>query len=384
MVTLLHRHIDTLFHSHIDTLLQMKLIMMILLLLSGVMSRGQEPEGFRIIGNLGGSLGGRLFLVGSTEKGLEDLGETDMEAGKFEFTGKVNGLTLAYILTEERQPIATLMLENRIFTLQSGATGIEIYGGEQQQIWNQFEAVTRDISRRQMQMEQQIKAAYSAQNQLQLQTLQSEFEQYASEAQKKQEDLLRSYKDAPAAACFVATAMGQLDYKGLSELFGMLGEPASASFFGGAVKQRLAELRRLEVGGTAPDFRAATLNGDTVSLYGTEAKLKLLDFWASWCGACRQANPHVRKIYAKYHGAGLEIIGVSLDQQKQAWAKAIRDDKLTWVQVSDLGGWKSRLASLYNVKAVPCTYLLDENNRVVGKNLRGKELQKKIAEMLGD
>ena len=361
----------------------MRPIIMIILLLSGLMSRGQDAEGFRIIGNLGGSLGGKLLLVASTEKGLEKLGETEMQAGKFEFTGKVNGLTLAYILTEEQQPIATLMLENQIFTLQSGETGIEIYGGQQQQIWNEFEAVTRDIMRKKMLIEQQMKSAYAAQNQMQMQALQSEFEKYAAEVQKKQDILLKTYKDAPAAACFVASAMEQMDYKSLQATYDMLGEAARSSFFGQAVNQHLAQLRNLEVGGIAPDFKAATLNGDTVTLYGTQARVKLVDFWASWCGPCRHENPNVRKIYEKYHKAGLEIIGVSLDTKKQEWAHAIREDKLTWINVSDLTQ-NSPIARRYNVKAIPCTYLLDADNRIVAKNLRGKDLQKKIAEMLGE
>lgn len=228
------------------------------------------------------------------------------------------------------------------------------------------------MSRKQMLMEQQAKAAYAAQNQMQLQVIQSDFEAYAAEVRKKQNGLLETYKDAPAAACFVALTMEQLDYKGLSEWYGVLGEGAKTSFFGKAVAEKLAALRNLEVGGTAPDFRAATLNGDTVSLYSITGKVKLVDFWASWCGPCRAENPNVRKIYDKYHAAGLEIIGVSLDTKKQDWAKAIRDDKLSWIHVSDLGGWQSELGRLYAVKAVPCTYLLDEHNRVVAKNLRGK------------
>lgn len=359
----------------------MKKIFLIILAV-GLSMAGIAQEGFKIVGDLGGTLGGKLMLVASTPKGVMKLGETEMVEGKFEFSGSVEGLTLAYILTEQRQPIATLMLENRDFLLVAGASGIEVQGSEQQTVWNQFEAVTREVGRKKLQLEQQAKAAYAAGNQMQLQALQEEFGQFASAMQKKQEALLEEYSDAPAAACFVASAMEQLDYQGLSEWYGKLGETARVSFFGRIVAEKVETLRNLEVGGTAPDFRAATLNGDTISLYGTSGKVKLLDFWASWCGPCRAENPNVRKIYEKYHQAGLEIIGISLDNKKQDWAKAIRDDKLSWVHVSDLGGWQSELGRLYAVKAVPCTYLLDENNRVVAKNLRGKALQKKIEEML--
>ncbi len=360
----------------------MKRIVLLIILAVGLSMAGIAQNGFKIVGDLGGTLGGKLMLVASTAEGLVKLGETEMVEGKFEFSGSVEGLTLAYILTDRQQPIATLMLENRDFLLVAGATGIEVQGSEQQTVWNRFEAMTREMSRKQMLMEQQAKAAYAAQNQMQLQVIQSDFEAYAAEVRKKQNELLETYKDAPAAACFVALTMEQLDYKGLSEWYGVLGEGAKTSFFGKAVAEKLAALRNLEVGGTAPDFRAATLNGDSVSLYGIAGKVKLVDFWASWCGPCRAENPNVRKIYDKYHAAGLEIIGVSLDTKKQDWAKAIRDDKLSWIHVSDLGGWQSELGRLYAVKAVPCIYLLDEHNRVVAKNLRGKALQKKIEEII--
>lgn len=360
----------------------MKYMIMILFLLGTCVARGQEEKGFHIQGNLGGSLSGKLMLIVNGSQGAVKLGETDMVNGLFEFSGKVDSLMLAYILTEKQQPVATLMLENREFTLKAGANGIDIEGGEQQAIWNEFETISREVMRKQTLLEPQMKAAYASQNQLELESLQKDYEEFMELAQKKREILLKTHSNSPAAACFLAISMEQFDYEPLQKTYDLLGGTAKSSLFGQAISQRLKDLKRLEPGGTAPDFKAVTLNGDTVTLYGIDAKVKLLDFWASWCAPCRAENPNMRKIYAKYHGAGLEIIGVSLDTKKQDWAHAIRDDKLTWVQVSDLMQ-ASPTAVLYNVKAIPCTYLLDENNRVVARNLRGKELQKKIAELLG-
>lgn len=358
----------------------MRQIIILAFVLFGIQAWGQE--GFHIVGNLGGSLGGKLFLVVNTPQGMAKLGESVMTAGSFEFKGSVKQLTPAYIVTEQQQPIATLMLENRAFTLKAGATGIEIEGGKQQEVWNEFEAISREVMREKMRIEQQVKAAYASQNQMRLQMLRGEFEKYAGEAQKKQNELLKTYCNEPAAACFLASSMGQMECKALQDAYDGLGEGAKASSFGRSIQQRLEHLLRLEPGGIAPDFKSVTLNGDTVSLYAMQAKVKLVDFWASWCGPCRQENPNVRKIYEKYHADGLEIIGVSLDTKKQDWAKAIRDDKLKWPQVSDLVQ-HSPVAALYAVRGIPCTYLLDADNRVVAKNLRGKELEKKIKEMLG-
>ena len=130
-----------------------------------------------------------------------------------------------------------------------------------------------------------------------------------------------------------------------------------------------------------PDFIGLTDKRDTVSLYGLQAKVKLVDFWASWCGPCRAEMPNVKKVYKKYHGKGLEILGVSIDQKAEDWLKALETDRLPWVNILDQ---ESRIAAYFLVQAIPHTILLDENNKIIAKNLRGKELEAKIAEVLGE
>ena len=193
----------------------------------------------------------------------------------------------------------------------------------------------------------------------------------------------KTYKDSPVTAFMIASVMLQMDYSSLKALHEMLGEPAKTCFYGQLIAIQLAALKQVEPGSVAPDFKGVTLNGDTLSLHGIKARVKLLDFWASWCEPCRRETPNVRKIYQKYHDKGLEIIGVSLDDKKQEWAKAMKNDKVTWPNVSDLKGKNSEIAARYFIRGIPHTILLDEDNRIVAKNLRGKALEKKIAELLG-
>ena len=132
------------------------------------------------------------------------------------------------------------------------------------------------------------------------------------------------------------------------------------------------------------DIELITPEGERkwLSEYVGHSKFLFIDFWASWCGPCRGENPHVVEIYKEYHPKGLEIFGVSLDNNKEAWVKAIADDGLVWKHGSDLKGWQSAPAQLYSVTGIPHTVLLDENNKIIAKNLRGDELKQKIAELL--
>ncbi|QCE42382.1 peroxiredoxin family protein [Psychroserpens sp. NJDZ02] len=138
------------------------------------------------------------------------------------------------------------------------------------------------------------------------------------------------------------------------------------------------------IGDYAPTFTAKTPEGKDLSLGDIKAKVIILDFWASWCSPCRRENPTVVKMYNKYHSKGLEIIGVSLDKQGQAsrWINAIAQDKLTWKHVSNLQGWQEPIAVAYGVHAIPATYILDGDGKVIAKNLREKALEDKVAEIL--
>lgn len=122
--------------------------------------------------------------------------------------------------------------------------------------------------------------------------------------------------------------------------------------------------------------------GDTIQLKNLLGKYVLLDFWASWCQPCRMENPNVVRIYEKYHFQGLEIFSVSLDDKKERWINAIKQDDLSWENHGcDFGGWQSVVATTYKVSSIPATFLLDKKGKIIAKNLRGEALEQKLAEL---
>ncbi|MEZ4804354.1 MAG: TlpA disulfide reductase family protein [Bacteroidia bacterium] len=137
----------------------------------------------------------------------------------------------------------------------------------------------------------------------------------------------------------------------------------------------------LAEGEVAPDIVLNQPNGKVLKLSDLKGKVVLIDFWASWCGPCRAEFPNVKRVYSKYKDQGFEIFGVSLDKDSAAWVNSINALGLNWRHVSDLKYWSSAPAKLYKVTGIPFTVLLDKEGRIIAKNLRGEELERKLEEL---
>ncbi len=178
---------------------------------------------------------------------------------------------------------------------------------------------------------------------------------------------------------FYSTTWGKEKTK---ELYEQLSSENKNSKFGKEIAKYIELNKEPKIGEKFADFESEDQNGKLIKLSELKGKAVLLEFWASWCGPCRQENPNLVKTYEKFNPKGFEIFAVSLDEDKESWLKAIEKDGLNWEHVSDLKGQRNEASLIYGINGVPDNFLIAENGEIIGRNLRGDELNAKLKEIL--
>ena len=203
-----------------------------------------------------------------------------------------------------------------------------------------------------------------------------------AEAPQQIEQLLEQNKGVLMSA-FLVTFFEQ-DFENHAKLYSSIRDALVKDYPDNPYVKHISERLKgvLLPGMEAPEISMKDPQDNIRRLSDLRGKVVLIDFWASWCGPCRRENPNVVRLYKKYHDKGFEIYSVSLDKEKSAWLKAIKDDGLVWPNhVSDLNGWTSSGGKTYGIMSVPSTVLVDTEGRIIARNLRGNELENKLAEI---
>jgi peroxiredoxin len=220
--------------------------------------------------------------------------------------------------------------------------------------------------------------------------LMKEYKELSEASQKIESERLTQFVSANsgsfAAVYLLDSYASRMELEKVESLYETLLPTYKDSRSGKSIAKVIEARKITAIGKTAPDFTQPDTLGNSVKLSDFRGQYVLVDFWASWCGPCRAENPNLVKTFNRYKDRGFTVLGVSLDQpgKKDAWLSAIHKDNLEWTQVSDLKFWDNEVAVLYGVKAIPTNLLLDREGKIIAKDLRGAELDKKMEEVLGN
>jgi len=262
--------------------------------------------------------------------------------------------------------------------------GLQVDGGPDQALYAAYENFrTASLARGVLAVRAAIRAAGEAGNTAEVDRLTvEEVRAYREHRHELNDFTLEKLRGSPAL--YAASLRWDGDYR-LDELAAVVRDYAERNPGSGIaqlMEARIARFRATAIGAVAPDLTGPSPTGGTVNLRDLRGRHVLVDFWASWCAPCRIENRHYAELHRRYRDAGFEILAVSVDQNGNAWKAAIAKDEASWLHLSDLSGWKSPLAAAYNVTALPASFLLDPEGRIIAKDLRGEPLAAALAARL--
>ncbi len=266
----------------------------------------------------------------------------------------------------------------------------EVTGSEDMKYLTEVNQIVQDFQQRVAALNQQFVTANSTGDQAEMEKIRTQFD----EENEKYKQLLKEKVNAMGNSMAVFQVVGNFsaeeDYEFLDQLGVLFANdppdskhtPNFLTYIDG-VRQQAKNNQNLQIGKLAPEINLPNPEGEEIPLSSLRGKVVLVDFWAQWCRPCRMENPNIVEAYDKYKSKGFEVYGVSLDRSKEKWIQGIEEDGLPWTHVSDLKYWQSEAARTYNINAIPASFLLDREGRIIAKNLRGPALHQKRKEVVG-
>ena len=332
--------------------------------------------------------------------GKSTMDSSDVVDGKYSFSGSLGDPLMASLRAKYQEDpnaktiraisynrdIKQLFIENAKISVVStdSFANATIKGSKSHAEFVKWDNLMKPENQKGSELNKEYSELYKKKDQAGMDRIEAEFDKLTASKNVKNKQYLAENPSSPIAMFIFRQWAGyDINADEAEPIFLSLSEKLRSGPAGKEMAEKIEIAKKTDVGRMAMDFTQNDTLGNPVSLSSFKGKHVLIDFWASWCGPCRQENPNVVKAFNNYKDKGFTVLGVSLDQPnaKDKWMKAIHDDKLTWTQVSDLKYWKNEVAVQYGIQAIPQNYLIDPQGKIIGKNLRGEALNKKLEEI---
>lgn len=362
----------------------MRNVLAILVFALAAFSCQSAKDEFSIKGSIDGVEKGKIYLQKLVDGQPKTVDSTELSGGKFAFKGKMEIPDFRLLRLNDREYFGQFFLDNASVTVAAKKDSLratKITGSPTNDVFKSYVAEMDKLSKEVMGLQEKYQNAMATGNNDAASKAKIDYQAMIDNNKVFTKNFIKEHSNSVVSAFILMQYASQLESNEVEEMVGKFAPEISKSEYVVKLKEFVQELKKTASGAVAPDFTMNDTEGKPVSLSSFKGKIVLVDFWASWCGPCRQENPNVVKLYQQYHGKGFDILGVSLDKDKEAWLKAIKDDNLAWNHVSDLQYWQNAAARLYGVNSIPQSFLLDKEGKIIAKGLRGEELAKKLAEL---
>lgn len=363
----------------------MRKLIWVMLTMLALQACNQNKEGYHIEVNLDNAGGNWVKLLHLVDRNYVTYDSAFAEAGApAVLTRGTEGVQTMYLTLEGKDGSVQMLVDNSHYSVSGSLQDPQITtDSKAQNDLISYQDMFRPLTARMQELVAEIRKGPDPENPAKIDSLREVY--YALYEQQDTMDSLYIAENPSSFATVLAlrNTFYMLETEQLEEALNRLDEPLHQMEEYKYMYGKLERMKAVAIGKKYTDFALETPEGEMLSVSDVhQGNVLMIDFWASWCGPCRRANPEVVEIYHTYHDRGFEILGVSLDRDSAKWVKAIADDQLTWKHISDLKYWNSEGAVLYGVPAIPHTVLIDRNGIITAKNLHGNELREAIESLL--